>query len=44
MNKLIPSFEEMFLLEKSLETGSTDFLLRGLVPIALRVFSAEVVG
>ena len=44
VNKQIPSFQEMFLLEKSLETGSTDFLLRGLIPIALRVFSAEVVG
>ena len=30
-------FEETFLLEQSLETGSTDFLSRGLAPIALTV-------
>ena len=32
------NFEETFFLDQSLEAGSTDFLLRGLAPIVLRVF------
>ena len=39
MNNWLPhSFEEMFLLEQSLETDSTGFVLDGLAPIALKVF------
>ena len=35
---------ETFLLEQSLETGYTDFLSRGLAPIALMVIFCLIVG
>ena len=38
------NFEETFVLEQSLETGSTGFLLSGLARIALKVFFGLIGG